>query len=244
MAVNYGGVYTSVSQITGPSGFYNIQVHGTQVIPVYVDQEYSGGGWVCVLANRQNTGGMNNLSYYNAVNTANYRSGGSANGSNTVAFPGQKLVNLANYNIWIGTRFWSALSGRVTANTMTIVQFVAGTNGTKLGSTGSHNKRYRWSSTGFSNLYAFQGVSAVSDETGTGSPGMYNYHAVNGYNLTTYDMDQDTYGSNCSNLYNNNPWWYDACWSGNWFAGNGYADAPYWTSSGGDYWQYGAVYIK
>jgi hypothetical protein len=128
---------------------------------------------------------------------------------------------------------------------MTIVQFVSGTNGTRLGSTGSHNKRYRWSSTGFSNLYAFQGVTALSDETSTGSPGMYSFHAANGYNLSTYDMRQDTYGgSGCSAMYNNNPFWYNACWSGNWFAGGGYADAPYWTSSGGDYYQYGAVYIK
>jgi len=63
--------------------------------------------------------------------------------------------------------------------------------------------------------------------------------------LTTYDNDQDAYGSgNCSTFYNNNPWWYGACWSGNYFAGNGYQDAPYWDSSTTDYHQYGAIYIK
>jgi hypothetical protein len=244
MAVNYGGVYTSVSQITGPSGFYNIQVHGTQVIPVYVDQSYDGGGWVCVLANRAYTAGMNNLTYYDAVHKANYRSGGTNNGSNTVAWPGQKLTNLANYNIWIGTRFWSSLSGRVTSGKMTIVQFVSGTNGTALSATGSHNKRYRWRSDGFNNLYGFTGVTAISDETGTGAPGMYSYHAANGFSLTTYDMDQDAYGSNCSTLYNNNPWWYGACWDGNYFAGGGYSDQANWAGAGSQLYQYGAVYIK
>jgi hypothetical protein len=65
------------------------------------------------------------------------------------------------------------------------------------------------------------GVTAISDETGTGSPGFYSYHAANGFSLTTYDNDQDVYGANCSNLYNNNPFWYGACWSGNYFAGGG-----------------------
>lgn len=241
MAVYYGGRYTSVADVRGPSGFYNILLDGENV-PVYIDQSYDGGGWVCVLANRINTGGMNNLTYYDAVNTCNYRTGGSSQGSNTVVSPTSKLSGLSNYNIWIGLKYWSRLAGRVTANTVTVVQYVAGTAGTALSATSSHNKRYRWSFTSFGGTYAMNGAAGISDETGTGAPGMYASHT--GSPLTTYDRDQDTNGGNCSTYYNNNPWWYTSCWSGNYFAGNGYADGPYWVSSGGDFYTYGAVYIK
>jgi hypothetical protein len=243
MSIYFGGKYTSVSQITGPSGFYTIYLNN-EPVSVYVDQSYSGGGWVCVAANRKDTGGMNNLTYANAVNTCNYRTGGSSQGSNTVVQPFNKLSGLSNYNIWIGTKFWPLLGYRHNSSYITVVQFVSTTNGTALSATGSHTKRYRWQFTGWTATYGFTGASAVSDETSTGSPGLYNYHAANGFSLTTYDVDRDTYGSNCSALYNNNPYWYGNCWNGNYFAGNGYADAPYWDGSGGDFHQYGAIYIK
>ena len=72
MGLNYGPVYKSVSNISGPSGWYTIRINNEPVI-VYVDQSYSGGGWVMVLANNNSTGGMNNLTYNDAVNTCNYR---------------------------------------------------------------------------------------------------------------------------------------------------------------------------
>ena len=238
MGVHYNANYTSVSQVKGPSGFYNIDILGNNTKQfVYVNQDYDGGGWVCVLANRGATGGMNNLTYSNAVNSINYRSG------NAVSDPRSGSRSLADHNIWVGTQYWSALSGRVTSGKVTVVQFVSGTNGTALN--GSHTKRYRWRFDNFNGTYGMVGATAISDETSTGSPGFYTYHAAGGYNLTTFDNDQDVYGANCSSLYNNNPWWYGACWSGNYFAGGGgYADYPYWDSSGGDYHQYGAVYIK
>jgi hypothetical protein len=245
MAVFYGGQYKSVADIQGPSGFYNILLDGVNV-PVYVDQGYSGGGWVMVLANRINTGGMNNLTYENAVQNCNYRTGGSgANTANTVVNPTSKLSGLANYNAWIGLRHWRRLAGRATANKITVVQFVSATAGTTLTNTAAHTKRYRWQFDNFTSLFAFSGVAAVSDETGTGAPGFYGAHAAAGSTLTTFDRDQDSNGGNCATYYNNNPFWYNSCWSGNWFAGgSGYADAPFWDSSGSDFHNYGAVYIK
>lgn len=242
MGTIYGPTYTRIADIKGPSGFYRVTL-GRDQIQVYVNQDYDGGGWVCVLANRKNTAGMNNLTYYDAVNNYNYRTGGTANGTNTTVDATQKLAALSNYNIWIGLKYWSSLAGRVVSNKITVVQFVATTDGTALN--GTHTKRYRWRFDSFTSTYAPTTATAVSDETGTGAPGYYNYHAANGFNLTTYDLDQDTYGTNCSALYNNNPWWYGNCWSGNYFAGGGgYADAPYWDGSGADNHQYGAVYIK
>ena len=238
MGVHYNANYTSVSQVKGPSGFYNIDILGNNTKQfVYVNQDYDGGGWICVLANRGATGGMNNLTYSNAVNSINYRSG------NAVSDPRSGSRSLADHNIWVGTQYWSALSGRVTSGKVTVVQFVSGTNGTALN--GSHTKRYRWRFDNFNGTYGMVGATAISDETSTGSPGFYTYHAANGYNLSTFDNDQDAYGGNCSTYYGNAPWWFGACWSGNYFAaGGGHQDAPYWDSSVGDYHQYGAVYIK
>ena len=64
-------------------------------------------------------------------------------------------------------------------------------------------------------------------------------------NLSTFDSDQDDNSGNCSTYYNNNPWFYGSCWSGNYFAGGGHVDGPYWNgSSNGDHHAYGAVYKK
>ena len=244
MAVFYGGQYRSVADIRGPSGFYNILLDGVNV-PVYVDQTYSGGGWVMVMANRINTAGMHNLTYDNAVNSCNYRTGGTSNGTNTVVSATNKLSGLANYNAWIGTRFWSRLAGRVTANKVTVVQFVSATVGTTLANTGAHTKRYRWQFDNFGSTFAFTNPAAVGIEAGPDTPGFYASHAVAGAALTTFDRDQDSNGANCSTSFNNNPWWYTSCWSGNWFGGgSGYADAPFWNSSTTDFHNYGAVYIK
>ena len=230
--------------VKGPSGWYMIQ---TPYGPchTYVNQDYDGGGWCLVLANRINTAGMNNLTYVDATTKCNFRTGGTANGSNTTVEAGSKLAALSNYNVWIAPCFWPALGYRADSSNITVVQFVSSTIGTGLNNTATHTKRYRWRFSNFNTRWAFQGVAAVSDETSTGAPGFYSYHAVNGYSLTTYDVDQDVNGGNCATYYNNNPFWYGSCWSGNWFGGGGgYADAPFWDSSGGDYHNYGAVYIK
>lgn len=239
MSIGYGGRYSSVSQITGPSGWYWIN---TTLGPVhtYVNQEYDGGGWVLALANRAGQGAMASLSYYDAVNSSNIRTT-----SNTNIAPGTKLSGLANYDMWLGTKYWSALTGRVTASKTMVVQFVSGTNGTTLNDTGSHNKRYRWRFDNFNASYAFVGATSISDETSTGAPGFYSYHAVNGYSLSAYDLDQDAYVSNCATTYGNTPWWFGACWDGFYFPnGGGYSNNPNWAGAGTQQYQYGAVYIK
>lgn len=223
----------------GPTGWYNVSVGGT-TIPLWVDQDYDGGGWICVLANRKNTTGMSGLSYSNATTKANYKTGGVISQLNSIT----GLTTLDNYNIFIGTSFWKELAGRNSSSKVTVVQFVSGTNGTKLSQTTSHNRRYRWRFDDFvSGTYAFSNAVALSDETSTGSPGLYNYHAVNRFPLATSDSDP----AGCPTYYNNNPWWYGWCWSGSYFGGGGspyYQDGPYWNGSGSDYYQYGGIYIK
>ena len=243
MGLVHGKIYNSVSEITGPTGWYSIRTSEGPCL-TYVDQDYDGGGWCWALANRSNTGGMNLLRYNDAINLCNVRTEPSSNqGSNTrLAGP---LPTLANCNFWLGLKYWFPLTGRVTSGQCTIVQFVSGTNGTALSATGSHTKRYRWKFDSWNGEYAFVGRGAISDETGTGEPGLYAYHAAStARGLTTWDVDNDENGGNCATYYNNNPFWYGSCWSGNYFAGGGYLDRPYWNSSGSDNHQYGAVYIK
>ena len=226
MGFHRGPTYNSVSEITGPSGFYKINTSLGPIV-VYIDQDYDGGGWVLVLSNRGNTGGMNNLKYDDAINNYNYRTGGSGKNSANIEVTGDRAIknsSLSNLNTFIGLKFWFELAQRETANKVTISQFVSTTNGTALNDTSSHTKRYRWGFDGWGSDYSFNNSYIVSDETGTGSPGFYNYHSKGSRGLTTYDNDQDDNSGNCATYYNNNPFWYGSCWSGNYFAGGGHAD--------------------
>jgi len=245
MAISYSTEAYDISNLPASSGWYNIKL-STGNVTTYIDNSYDGGGWILVMQNRRYTGGMNNLTYSDAINQCNYRTEPSSNNSTNTKVGGPKAGDsLANYNVFIGLKHWSALAGRVTSGYITVVQYAAASNGVSL--TGTHSERWRWRFTGFNSTYAMQGAGSIGGEGGTTTPpGMYSYHAANAFNLTTYDNDQDTNGGNCATYYNNNPFWYGSCWSGNWFAGGGgYVDAPYWTSSdSANQRQFGAVYIK
>ena len=245
MSFRRGAVYNSVNEITGPTGWYRVNT-STGPVVVHVDQDYDGGGWVMVMANRINTGGMRLLSYVDAVGNVNYRTGGSQNGENITVPQGIAVKNLGldSVNAFVGVDFWDDLSGTVSSSKITVVQYVTNTVGAQLNNLPTHGRRFRWAFDGFGTQKAFQGVQSVLDETGTGSPGLYS-HASGGNNLTTFDRDQDTNGGNCSTYYDNNPWWYSSCWTGNYFAGGSYVNGPHWTSSSSaNAWNYGAVYIK
>lgn len=240
MAIKRGPVYNNVSEVKGPTGLYRINTSlGT--VPVFIDQDYDGGGWVMVLANRRYTGGMNNLTYTDAINSANYRKNGSDDSTNDTVNVGHRELNnlgYSNVNAWIGLKYWSELAGRVTANSIKVVQYVSTATAPL---SGTHSYRSSWTMSGFSSTYAFQSRANITNLVGGVTPGMYS----SGNSLTTYDNDQDTNSGNCSTYYNNNPWWYSSCWTGNYFAGGGYIDGPYWVSSNAaNSFAYGAVYIK
>jgi hypothetical protein len=224
------------------NGFYwvNPSLGSTTPIYIYVNFSYrTKEAWALVLSNRINTTGVANSLY-----TADGVNGATSQGSVTY----DKGVNFINYkgsygntnldfNCLVGVKYWELLGNNV-------CQFVS-TSIRTLSDTGNHTKRYRWAFSEMNSTYAFINAYGVSDETGSGSPGLYSYHAANSFSFTTYDNDQDVHGANCSSYYNNAPNWYGACWSGNPWGGmgNGYADAFFWDGSGGDYHNYGAVYI-
>ena len=201
------------------NGMYWLNPGGLGANQFYLNFDFdSTRVWTMVIANRINTGGMNNLTYSNATGAV-------------VNSRGTYDANL-NFNLWVGLNYWPYLGN-------TINQYVS-TSATGLG--GSHTKRARWKYSGWSSTYAFIYPRSIVNDIGD-TPGWYGYHAVNGFSLTTYDNDQDQNGGNCSSYYANNPFWYGSCWSGNYFAGGGYADAPYWDGSGGDYHNYGAAFL-
>jgi hypothetical protein len=226
---------SQIKTITGTTtnGWYWISVGEKGPFKIWVDMNYQGGGWHMVIANRRNgggraerAGGMRDLTWDHATGPF-------------VTIRGASDTNL-DCQVWVGMYLWNFLAP---GSTKTVAQFVS-TSPQSLN--GTHTKRYRWSYTGFSARWVYQGINVVSDDTGTGQPGLYAYHAANGFALSTWDSIHDS-GCGCPGQYTNNPWWYGCCWSGNYWGGGvsgSYADAPYWDGSGGDNHEYGAIYIK
>lgn len=223
------------------TGWYWIAA-GNTVGRFWVDMSYSGGGWVLVINNRLGNNGLPSLSYADATTKViNFRSTSST--SPGVNYGNHYTPN--NFNLWVGLDAWKNIID-ANSDTKKIVYFTATAYRT-LGDTANHSRRSSWSWTGWSSTYALQGAANLSNEVGATTPGWYSYHIANGFSLTTYDKDQDTYGGNCSTAYGNNPFWYGACWDGNVWGGGtntSHGDAAYWTGSNTDYYNYGAVYIK
>ena len=219
-----------------PTGFYWILVDSVPHL-FWVDMVYQGGGWILVISNRINTNGMTGLNYASATTRViNYRGNYySATGNNPT-----------NFNLWVGLDAWVKLANANFSTSNRVCEFVAGSY-QPLGAVHNHTKRASWNWTGWGGSYAWQGLSDAYIELGGSMPGLYSYHAASGFNLTTFDVDQDANGGNCSTFYNNTPNWYGSCWSGNPFGGGGgggYADAWFWDGSGGDYHNYGALYVR
>lgn len=210
-----------------PTGWYWVDLTGPQL--VYVETRFKGGGWYLVIQNNLNNGnGVGGLTYDDATS------------QRQLYYQGQAGDDLGEFNLWTGMELWKTMTRGGAGQ----VAQVVGAYPIQLGQP-QFTKRATWLYTGFGSQYAFQGAS--DPRSTSDNPGMYSYHAVNGYNLTTADRDQDVAGNNCANNYGDNPFWYGACWSGNaWGGGSsgGYANAYFWNSSGSDYHNYGATYVR
>jgi len=218
---------------SAPTGWYWLQINGTAT-QVYIDNVYNGGGWVLVATHAFNIS-IPQLTY--AQTTTGTTQLGSSGFTVGVGDPKQ-------YTTFMPLRQWTYIT---TANAAggNFVYFTAGSQ-VELGNTGAHSRRSRWTWTGWSSTYQWQGTSGLTNEVGGTTPGLWGTHIAQNLSWTTYDVDQDTYSGNCAQQYNNAPWWYDACWDGNFWGGNGngYQNAAFWTGSGSDYYNYGAFYVK
>lgn len=236
-AVDYSMAIREVNPDAQP-GWYWININGTAQ-QFWVDTLHDGGGWVLVMQNRINTGSIGAVPYATAINYAP-----TANGNYGTGY------TPASFNLWVGLNAWSwivnknQLYGKLPAGMLK--QFVA-TSYVNLNAVGGHTKRMSWRWGGaWGSAYAWTGQSQPVIEAGGSLSGFWSYHISNGYNLTTYDNDQDAYSSNCSTSYGNHPFWFGACWSGNmWGSTTGsHQAASYWDSSVSDYHNYGALYLR
>lgn len=211
------------------NGMYFLNPGGLGVNKFYIDFTYKPGvPMTMVLSNRRGSGGIDYATYARCTGPWVNVSSGTYDANR-------------NFNLWVGLDYWRYLGD-------TIVQGVKGnqaaySSGTHNVTPGNMDLLAKWKFAGWTSTYAFKYPRDYANIIGTTDSGWWNYHAANGVGLTTYDNDQDQYGSNCSAQYDNNPWWYVSCWSGNMFGGGGYQDAPYWYSSGSDWYAYGAAYM-
>lgn len=213
----------------GQSGMYFLNPGGLGVNKFYIEfNYYSNKPFVMVLSNRRGNGGIDYATYARCTGPwVNVSSG--------------TYDDNLNFNLWVGLDYWRYLGDTIIHGVKGLQQtYVAGTHNTRLV---GMDKIARFQFAGWTSTYAFKYPRDYTNLAGSTTSGWYSYHVSNGFSLSTYDQDQDTSGGNCSASYDNNPWWYGACWDGNFFAGGGHVDAPYWSGSSSDYYAYGAAYI-
>jgi hypothetical protein len=220
---------------SAPTGWYWLQINGVAT-QVYIDMDYDGGGWVLVGTHPINISLVNPTYAQTTTDLVQIGTSGFTVGAG----------NPKQYATWSPLARWRFIAQANSAGN-NVVYFTAGSQ-VELGATGSHSRRSRWTWTGWGANYAWQGLGGLVNELGGTTPGLYSYHAGNGYNWTTFDRDQDTAGGNCATNYQGAPMWYGACWDGSFWGGgqggNGHQNASYWTGSTSDYYNYGAIYVK
>jgi hypothetical protein len=217
---------------SAPTGWYWMLISG-QPMPVYINNSFEGGGWVLVGSHPLNVS-FPTTKYSNAAQSMDYYgTNGFVAGRN----------DPRDYAVWLGLAGWNQI---VTQNQAgrNFVYYAA--NG-RVGLNETHARRSKWTWTGWSSTYAWQGAANLVNQVGGETPGLYAYHIANGFSFTTFNVDQDTNSGNCATYYNNAPFWYGSCWDGNFWGGNGagnYANAAFWTGAGTNYFNYGAMYVK
>ncbi len=207
------------------NGMYFLNPGGLGVNRFYIDFTYKPGSpMTMVISNRWATGGVGYATYARCTGP-------------WVNPTGTYDANL-NFNLWVGLDYWRYLGDTVLQGAKgSQASYSAGTHNV---APGSMDRLAKWKFAGFTSTYAFKYARDYSNLIGSTTAGLYGYHAVNEYSLSTYDQDQDVAGGNCSADYGSKPWWYGACWDGNYF---GFDNGPYWSGSSGDYYAYGAIYI-
>jgi hypothetical protein len=203
-------------------GVYNIDPDGSGAIEpfdCYCDMTTDGGGWTLVLLNNAGVAGCPRPYWDEVVNNVNLN--------------GALSSDITTFDLFLGVSFWNIMGNQVRLD--------MGASPTSL----SHRAYYDFSLDDGNNYALVMSNESVTIHTeGTSSPGMFTYH--NGRQLTTRDADHDTYSGNCSNNYYESAWWYGACMSGSFWGGGleSYQDAPYWTGTAAEYFDYGSIWLK
>jgi hypothetical protein len=152
---------------------------------------------------------------------------------NNVNLNGTLSADISTFDLFLGVKYWNTMG--------THARLDMGASPESL----SHRAFYDFSLDEGNNYTLVMSNESVTIHTeGTESPGMYTYH--NGRQLSTRDADHDSYTSNCSNYYYESAWWYGNCWDGSFWGGGleVLQDAPYWSGTSTEYFNYGSIWIR
>ena len=217
--------YTSCSDIlySGAStgnGLYTIDPDGTgSLAPITTYCDMANGGWTLVLLN----------SPYSVPPQPSW-----SDAINFNSVMGNQTGNLnGDYDQLVGLGYWNYLGNELRAET--------GSSSSSI----SHRATYNFSLNS-GNYYSIA-LSTEAIPIGGTSPGLKYFSAANSYGFTTYEADHDVYSANCANSYGQTPWWYGACWDGNFWGGGtsgSYQNKPFWTGASTDYYDWGAIWVR
>ena len=221
------------------SGWYWLNLDG-YVDRYYIDMDYDGGGWVLAGSRPYNTR-LVDANYQKTAKLLNYATSAGYNPADT------PYTDPHNWGFccWLSLSAWEIIcrNNQRTGGPKQCVFYVSD-RPRRLGEIYNHSKRSRWEWDGWSPTYAWRGGRNLKNEVGGSTPGLYASHIANGWSWSTYDVDQDAYSSNCASNYSG-PFWYGACWDGNfWPDGGGYSPYVNWTGAGSDQHNFGAIYIR
>jgi hypothetical protein len=175
--------------------------------------ETDGGGWTLVWSNLRGGRGkpMTEIQWATAINTPPRVSGALG-------------PDLEQFIVYTGLKHWPALA----PNNLLRYSW-ANDYGSPI------DQSYRCTF-GFTLPNYVLGLLSCTQLVGSTVPGLFTYH--NNRPFTTYDRDNDSYGSaNCAASYTNTPFWYVNCWDGSINGGGevattNHVNGAYWVGSG------------